>query len=125
VSKGVRHVTPDGFRLAAPVRARDDAWVVEGWSATRWVQGEEPDRPTVLDTRHDWSARADRAVWGEHAIEYRPEFDSLARRLWSALVPLGGQQIVHADLTGNVLFASGLPPAIIDISPLLATARLH
>lgn len=135
-------VTPDGFRLASPVRARDDAWVAEGWSATRWVQGEEPDystvstwpeilaagrafhravahldRPTFLDTRNDWWAQADRAVWGEQAIQYRPEFDSLARRLRSALEPLGGEQIVHADLTKNVLFASGLPPAIIDISP--------
>jgi len=26
-------------------------------------------------------------------------------------------QLVHGDLTGNVLFAAGLPPAVIDVSP--------
>ncbi|MEV6598562.1 hypothetical protein AB0M36_17045 [Actinoplanes sp. NPDC051346] len=30
---------------------------------------------------------------------------------------MGRPQLVHADLTKNVLLAPGLPPAIIDISP--------
>jgi len=34
-----------------------------------------------------------------------------------ALEPLERPQLVHGDLTGNVLFARGQPPAIIDISP--------
>ena len=34
-----------------------------------------------------------------------------------ALEPLGSSQIVHADLTGNILFSPTLPPAVIDISP--------
>ena len=29
----------DGVRVAEPVRAGDGSWVVEGWSATRWVRG--------------------------------------------------------------------------------------
>jgi hypothetical protein len=29
----------------------------------------------------------------------------------------GPSQLVHGDLTGNVLFAAGLPPAVIDFSP--------
>lgn len=41
----------------------------------------------------------------------------LARRLQYALEPLGRPQIVHADLTNNVLFAPRPAPAIIDISP--------
>jgi uncharacterized protein (TIGR02569 family) len=135
-------VVPDGFRLAMPVCTSDGAWVFEGWSATRWVQGLEPDysriptwrailgagrafhravahldRPDFLDARQDWWARADRAAWGERAIRFRPEFAALARRLQGALEPLGRPQIVHGDLTNNVLFAPGLPPAIIDISP--------
>jgi uncharacterized protein (TIGR02569 family) len=135
-------LTPDGFRLATPVHTRDGAWVCQGWSAARLVQGNEPnysavstwreiltagrafhravahlDRPDFLDARQDWWARADRAVWGERAIRFRPEFAALARRLQDVLEPLGRPQIVHADLTNNVLFAPGLPPAIIDISP--------
>jgi uncharacterized protein (TIGR02569 family) len=135
-------VIPDGFRLATPVCTRDGAWLCQGWSATRWVQGSEPDysavstwrdiltagrafhravahldRPALLDARQDWWARADRAVWGERVIRFRPEFAALARRLQGVLEPLGRTQIVHGDLTNNVLFASGLPPAVIDISP--------
>lgn len=135
-------VACDGFRLAAPVRARDGAWTAHGWSATRWVQGREPDystvstwrkiliagrafhravahleRPGILDTRQDWWAEADRAAWGERAIRFCPQFAELAQRLRNTLEPLGRPQLVHGDLTNNVLFAAGLPPAIIDISP--------
>ncbi|MEU4690164.1 TIGR02569 family protein [Actinoplanes sp. NPDC023714] len=135
-------VACEGFRLAAPVRARDGAWSVRGWSATRRVRGAAPDysaaptwpeilaagrafhravahlgRPAFLDTRRDWWAEADRAAWAERTVRFVPEFAALARRLEGALLPLGPSQLVHADLTGNVLFAPGLPPAIIDISP--------
>ncbi|SNY71349.1 aminoglycoside phosphotransferase [Paractinoplanes atraurantiacus] len=135
-------VTCEGFRLAAPVRARDGAWSAHGWSATRWVEGTEPDysaastwqeiltagrafhravahvgRPPFLDTRQDWWAQADRTAWSERTTSFVPEFVTLARRLEPALHPLGTPQLVHADLTQNVLFAPGLPPAIIDISP--------
>lgn len=39
-------------------------------------------------------------------------------RLMTALRPIEAEsQLIHGDLTGNVLFADGLPPAIIDFSP--------
>lgn len=142
LAKALADVTPDGFRLAKPVCTRDGAWVSHEWSATRWVEGSEPDyssistwrdilaagrafhravahlgRPDFLDTRQDWWARADRAVWGERDIQFRPEFAPVARRLQVALEPLGRPQLVHGDLTNNVLFAPGLAPAVIDISP--------
>ncbi|MGZ4632751.1 MAG: TIGR02569 family protein [Actinomycetes bacterium] len=132
----------DGFRLAAPVRTFRGTWSWEGWAATRWVEGSEPDhtkpstwlnileagrafhravahldRPHCLDARDDWWAVADRAAWGEHVIGFRPEFADLGRRLQRALEPLGSSQVVHADLTGNILFSPTLPPAVIDISP--------
>ncbi|MEV4345265.1 TIGR02569 family protein [Actinoplanes sp. NPDC049596] len=131
-----------GFRLASPVGAGDGAWVVQGWTATRWVEGTEPDyssvatweailaagrafhravahlgRPAFLDARRDWWALADRVAWGERPARFRPEFAVVARRLAVALEPLGPSQLVHADLTQNVLFAAGLAPAVIDISP--------
>lgn len=135
-------VLADGFRLAAPVRTVHGTWSWEGWSATRWVEGVEPDhtkrstwldileagrafhraiahldRPDCLDARDDWWAVADRAAWGEHVVQFRPEFADISRRLHRALEPLGPPQIVHADLTGNVLVGAMLPPAVIDISP--------
>ncbi len=73
--------------------------------------------PAGLDAREDWWALADRAVWAERAIQFRPEFTDLSRRLQLALEPLGPPQLVPADLAGNVLFSPTLPPAVIDISP--------
>jgi uncharacterized protein (TIGR02569 family) len=135
-------VLADGFRLAAPVRTLHGTWSWEGWSATRWVEGSEPDhtkastwldileagrafhraithldRPDCLDARDDWWAVADRVAWGEHVVQFHPEFADLSRRLQRAFEPLGPPQIVHADLTGNVLLSPMLPPAVIDISP--------
>jgi uncharacterized protein (TIGR02569 family) len=135
-------VEPDGVRLASPVATRDGTWDCAGWSATRWVEGQEPDRsaastwiavleagrsfhravahlsrPDCLDARTDWWAAADRAAWHERPLRLGPGLDALAARLEDALEPLGDAQVVHADLTGNVLFADGLDPVIIDISP--------
>lgn len=86
----------DGLRLSRPVPTRDSAWVYGGWSATRWVEGEEPDysvestridiidasralhravahlaRPDCLDARTDRWAIADRAVWGSRTFMCR------------------------------------------------------
>lgn len=142
LAEALADVSAEGFRLAAPVRTLHGTWSRDGWSATRWVEGSEPDhtkpstwldileagrafhravahvgRPDCLDARDDWWALADRAAWGELVIQLRPEFAVLGRRLRRALRPLGPPQIVHADLTGNVLFSPALPPAVIDISP--------
>lgn len=142
LAEALADVTPDGFRLAAAVRTVDGAWSCEGWSATRWLEGAEPDRttaetwlqvieagrafhravahldrPDCLDARTDRWAVADRVAWGEHHVRLRPELADLGARLKGALEPLGVPQIVHGDLTGNVLFSAGLPPAVIDISP--------
>jgi aminoglycoside phosphotransferase (APT) family kinase protein len=46
-----------------------------------------------------------------------PAFADLADRLLSFPTPPGRPQLVHGDLTGNVLFAPGQPAAVIDISP--------
>jgi len=142
LAEALADVVADGFRLAAPVRTRHGAWSCDGWSATRWVEGSEPDhaeastwieivqtgrafhsavshltRPACLDAPDDWWALADCAAWGEIGIKLRSEFADLGRRLRGALEPLGPPQIVHGDLTGNVLFHSTLSPAVIDISP--------
>jgi uncharacterized protein (TIGR02569 family) len=135
-------VMPDRVRIAPPVRTLHGSWACAGWSATRWVDGRHPDlsatstwvrileagrefhravahlpRPACVDARQDWWAIADRAVWGEQAFRFRPELAATARRVTAALEPLGSPQVVHGDLTGNVLFHPTLAPAVIDISP--------
>lgn len=121
------------FRLARPVKA-DGSWVTRGWEASRLVAG-EPDvsrqddvlragaafhaaiahlpRPGFLDRRDDpWSA-GDRVAWEELAVP--ADSTGLLEPLVRARRPVNlPSQAVHGDLPGNVLFADGLPPAIID-----------
>jgi hypothetical protein len=69
-------------------------------------------------------------AWGERDPEpaLGPAAGSIAgqvRRLLAALRPVNlPDQLVHADLSGNVLFSGGEPPAFIDFSPLHRPAAL-
>jgi uncharacterized protein (TIGR02569 family) len=72
----------------------------------------------------------DEVAWGERDPDplLGPAAGPLAgqvRRLLSLLRPVDlPGQLIHADLAGNVLFADGLPPAVIDFSPLERPAGL-
>lgn len=127
-----------GFRLARPVRAVDGSWTAGGWMASCYVEGhhapvrwvelfaaarafhialaQEP-RPSFLDlVQHRW-ARAHRAVWGEAELEPLQEV-AQCERLRELSGPSGGRaQLVHGDVAGNVLFADGSAPALLDFSP--------
>ena len=133
-------VAADGFRLARPLRALDGRWVVDGWSASRFVEGapgaagrweellaaarafhaalSSAPQPTFLASRtHRWAV-ADRVAWGEASVTPLPDVGPLLSRLESSrLLVTADCQLVHGDLSGNVLFAEGQPPAIIDFSP--------
>ena len=76
------------------------------------------DRPAaLLDARKDVWARADRIAWGESPAGAFAAVPEVAHLL-GARGPIGApDQLVHGDLSGNVLFADGLPPAVIDFSP--------
>jgi uncharacterized protein (TIGR02569 family) len=124
------------FRVARPVRARDGQWVAQGWEACQLVAGEpdvrRPDdvlraasafhaaianvpRPAFLDHRDDPWSRGDRVAWEEHPVRASPPAMNLLAPLLRARRPVAlAAQAVHGDLPGNVLFAAGLPPAIID-----------
>ena len=131
-------IEEDGFRVARPVRAADGRLAVAGWSvwqraggghlprrwAEIWAAGERFHRasaevpvPGWHLRRSDPFARADRAAWEDGAVE---EFTCLppVARLAGHLRPVNGPgQLIHGDLSGNVLFHPHLPPAIIDLSP--------
>ena len=128
-------IAQDGFRLALPLRARDGRWVVEGWCgqpmldgehAERWVDvieaGErfhravaEVSRPAFLDDRtNPWSI-GDRVAWEELAP---PDDHPILGRLLAMRAPMSApSQMIHGDLTENLLFADGAVPAIIDVTP--------
>jgi len=125
-----------GFRVARPVRTLNGAWVARGWEACQLVAG-EPDvsrqddvlragiafhaaiadlpRPAFLDLRDDPWAYGDRVAWQELPVHACPAALELLAPLSRTRRPVGlSSQLVHGDLPGNVLFAAGLPPAIID-----------
>jgi len=128
----------DGFRVPRPVRARDGSSLVDGWYAWTHLEGDHREgrwaeviaagerfhialahvsRPSFLDRRTDHWALGDRVAWGELPAEDFAHVKHLPR-LVGALRPVNARsQIVHGDLTGNILFADGPPPAVIDFAP--------
>ena len=130
-------VRPGRVRLVLPLRSTEGEFVVEGWIATPYVEAaHEPGRwldiiaigrrlstalvdlprPAFLDTRQSPWDLADRQAWDEEPIDGRARYlhlDALARLRRPLAAPA---QVIHGDLTGNVLFAEGLAPAVIDFS---------
>jgi uncharacterized protein (TIGR02569 family) len=130
-----------GFRLPTVLRAVDGEWVVEGWGAQSVLPGATvPERagdwssivgacralhaataallrPPFLDLRTDPWAAADRDAWGEGPRLVAPELRGIVERLDAVPPPTGRAQLVHGDLTSNVLLVPGEPPSVIDFSP--------
>jgi uncharacterized protein (TIGR02569 family) len=83
------------------------------------------ERPGALDARTDQWAEADRAAYepvlATKAAADRPEsgLAGLVARLAEGLddTDLGREQLVHADLAGNVLLDAAGVPFVIDFSP--------
>jgi uncharacterized protein (TIGR02569 family) len=129
-----------GFRVPRPLRAADGRCVVDGWCAAEFLPGEPGPtghweavlsagrafhgalrtvpRPGFLDQRtHPWAV-ADRVAWGEHTVDVLPELRDPMETLLELRRPVERPaQLIHGDLTGNVLFAEGADPVIIDFSP--------
>ncbi len=127
-------INQDGFRLPTVLRTLDGAWVADGWGALTMipgspVSGSQADwaivlaagralhdatahlpRPPLLEARTDAWARADRATWGSHPIDVPADLSDLVSRLSGAFAPLGPDQLIHGDLTTNVLVAKGTSP---------------
>jgi uncharacterized protein (TIGR02569 family) len=133
--RGIR--TDGAFRVAVPARSADGRLVVAGWTGWPYLEGRHeagrwPEivaagrsfhaataslpRPRFLSGRSDRWAAGDRVAWGESPIGPYEDLDTI-RHLAAALRPVEARsQVIHGDLTGNVLFHPELPPAIIDVS---------
>jgi uncharacterized protein (TIGR02569 family) len=127
---------PD-VRLSFPQRAVGGELVVDGWTAWSYLPGDHRegrwldiidvgdrfhraisglDRPSFMATRTDPWSIGDRVAWGEAPIGRYRDAPHVAR-LAARLAPVQAQsQLIHGDLTGNVLFADESPPAVIDLS---------
>jgi uncharacterized protein (TIGR02569 family) len=127
---------PD-VRLSFPRRSDDGRLVVDGWTAWSYLPGEHRTgrwldviavgnrfhqamagvaRPSFLAARTDPWAIGDRVAWGELPIEPYHDVPHVARLAALRRPVEARSQLIHGDLTGNVLFADGLSPAVIDLS---------
>lgn len=136
-------IVADGFRISRPIAAATGAWHHDGWSASRYEPGAEPDhegaprwaqiieagrafhralagfaRPDFLDRRTDWWQTGDRVAWQEQQPDLIACLQAPYEDLAALIAPVAeASQLIHGDLTGNVLLAAGLPPLVIDFSP--------
>ena len=128
-------VRTDALRLAPPVPTVDGEWLADGWCAQPLLAGGHAERwldvlaigrkfhaavrhlprPAFIDNRtHAWSV-GDRVAWDEAAP---PIAHPLLGRVLAIRRPIHAvPQVIHGDLTENVLFAEGLSPAVIDVTP--------
>jgi uncharacterized protein (TIGR02569 family) len=126
------------FRLSLPRKTLDGAFACQGWCVWQFVEGVHEERrwreiitvgelfhealaevaePDFIARRTDPWAIGDRVAWGDLPAKPFMHVEHLAN-LVAMRRPLDSRrQLVHGDLTGNVLFAEELAPAIIDFSP--------
>ena len=123
------------FRTSRPIPSASGAWTIDGWEAWRWLPGRtdetrvtdvlataaafhravaDLDRPDFLDAADDPWARSDRIAWEEEDLPPVRTLQHLATAFHPVDAPA---QIIHGDLLGNVMFAPGQSPAIIDWAP--------
>ncbi|MBT2503973.1 hypothetical protein J7E22_15665 [Curtobacterium sp. ISL-83] len=127
------------FHTPRPVPTADGHWTRGPWEAWEWVPGTADAtrvaevlragaafhravahlaRPSFLDRTVDPWSRADRMVWDEAPVPDAIAHDVSVRRLSDAFRPVDApRQLIHRDLLGNVLFADGQPPTVIDWAP--------
>lgn len=82
-------------------------------------------RPEGLDQRQDRWARAERLAFGSHEDLVAATGDPAVHRVAAHLdatgdlspADLGPDQLVHADLAGNVLLDAAGAPVVIDVAP--------
>ncbi|MGD0700725.1 MAG: phosphotransferase [Trebonia sp.] len=111
---GVSPRWPDLIAVSRALHAALAGIPVPRWRVTR-------DIPWTVGDQVAWGERDPGPLLGLAAGPLAGQ----VRRLLADLRPVDlPDQLIHADLAGNVLFADGAPPAIIDFSPLNRPAGL-
>ncbi|OBT44310.1 hypothetical protein VE00_05871 [Pseudogymnoascus sp. WSF 3629] len=129
------------FTIPTPILASTGSYVYENWTATTFCPGTDhpvghweelfsaarhfhaslegiPEPEFLAKRTHPW-ARADRVAWDEDSVAVVPALAPLYSHLLSLRKEIGVviAQLVHGDLSGNILFSSSQPPVVIDFSP--------
>ena len=126
------------FRVPRAIRTEAGDLSVGGWFAMTYLRGRwEPGRwldvvavgeafhaavssvprPAFIDERDDPWSIGDRVAWGDLSVDAIPKTKHLERLIAHLSDVSAPSQLIHGDLTGNVLFDEELAPAILDLSP--------
>lgn len=115
----------DGVRLARPVRSTDGRFIVAGWKASTWTDGELSRRvdETVLVALRLADALADKQEPPEP--EQADPFVLADQRAWEESAPeyrelTGPVQVGHADLLACTLYRGTQAPAVTELVPFSA-----
>ncbi|RDL40970.1 uncharacterized protein BP5553_00949 [Venustampulla echinocandica] len=129
------------FHVPTPILASNSQFVFQGWAASEFVAGRAgpggkwvelmgtsrffhaalqgiPNPDFLSHRSHPWAV-ADQVAWGEASVDVVPELQCVYQELLKLRKNVKmTSQIVHGDLTGNMLFRDdGTPPTVIDFSP--------
>ncbi|MPV37127.1 phosphotransferase [Georgenia subflava] len=126
------------IRVSPPQRATDGRLAVAGWSAWRFEPGRPATgrwtdvlaagrtfhhhlrhfpQPSWFEDRDDVWARADRIAWGDEPPGVTARYEPVDALLGARRPAEADRQLVHGDLTENVLLEPGRAPLVIDLSP--------
>ncbi len=127
------------FRTARHKKSKYNEWVHNNWAVLEFIEGHhivshweekitvcrgfnellvDIPKPDFIDARTDPWAIAGKMTWDELPMRADKRLTSYIETVTKHLQPLTKQsQIVHGDITGNMLFADHLPPGIIDFTP--------
>jgi len=105
---GISPHWPEMVAVSRALHAALAGVVVPAWAST-------VENPWTIGDQVAWGERDPGPLLGPAAGQVAGQ----VRQLLAALRPVDlPRQLIHADLLGNVLFADGKPPAVIDFSPL-------
>jgi len=132
-------IVENGFRVAKPVKAKNRSWVYQNWTAFKYLKGEVSKqrarekfvvtrnfhkalagckRPAFLETKVNPYVTADRMVWEKQLLTMSEQLKPFLTPIMAKLKPIElDEQLIHGDMTGNILFHETLPPAVIDMTP--------
>lgn len=130
----------NGFRLPKPIKADNNQFVFQNWTAVEFLEGTTPKgthfeerwqaslafhealkthpKPDFFDRRQNPWAVADRIVFQNLPWTPHTKIKQVVDRLLKLKRPLPNPlQIVHGDISGNFLVTPNRTPAIIDFTP--------
>jgi len=128
----------DKLRIPKSIKSINGNWIEDGYVAWEFLTGkdlndnykeklracdwfsdifENIEKPNFIENRNDAWSVADRVTWGEKEKEYMPEFQEMIDQVQKSLIPIEHSgQIIHGDISGNIVFDIKEGLGVIDIT---------